>query len=320
LFIAIGFRISDYGLTVSRYAILVIGIWIGFIAIYFSLGKKNIKIIPISLCVLLSIGSFGPWGVFSLSEKNQAARLKRILEQTEMLENGQVKNSTKLSVDSIEGINAHSEERQNENLINDSLRMEIRSILNYLDDFHGFESIQGLFNQNIDSIIAIHSLKNKYIHEPEIYMKAMGIGYNSNNSSSISSTYYNFRRDKDQLNSVPKGEYFIDFQFSNYSYESNNYRINNKSFSISSVKDSSQLKITIDDSSYYINLKNIARKIIANNERMNEYNIHSSQMTSKHHFTECTLTLFYEQISGYRKRNEVSVTSAKGIIFLQMNE
>lgn len=63
LFFAIERRVSDYGITELRYFVLVLALWLLFIATYFLASKKkNIKIIPQSLCVLAFLTSFGPWG------------------------------------------------------------------------------------------------------------------------------------------------------------------------------------------------------------------------------------------------------------------
>lgn len=51
LFIAIGMRTNEYGITVSRYVILLLGVWLGILCIYTALGKTNIKFIPASLAI-----------------------------------------------------------------------------------------------------------------------------------------------------------------------------------------------------------------------------------------------------------------------------
>ena len=45
LFIAINMRIGDYGITINRYIILLLGCWLTLVAIYFAIGKTNIKFI-----------------------------------------------------------------------------------------------------------------------------------------------------------------------------------------------------------------------------------------------------------------------------------
>lgn len=65
LFLAIERRISDYGITEPRYFVLALALWLCGIVLYFLLsGRKNIKIIPVSLCCLAFLSSFGPWAPF----------------------------------------------------------------------------------------------------------------------------------------------------------------------------------------------------------------------------------------------------------------
>jgi hypothetical protein len=76
LFIAIFMRVGDYGITINRYVILFLGVWLSIVCLYTAIGKTNIKFIPTSLACLLIIVSFGPWGMFSFSETSQVNRLK----------------------------------------------------------------------------------------------------------------------------------------------------------------------------------------------------------------------------------------------------
>ena len=43
LFLAIKMRIEDYGITINRYIIILLGIWLVLVSTYFSVGQKNIK-------------------------------------------------------------------------------------------------------------------------------------------------------------------------------------------------------------------------------------------------------------------------------------
>ncbi|WP_373399815.1 DUF4153 domain-containing protein [Algoriphagus halophilus] len=92
LFLAIGIRVKEYGLTVNRYIVLLMGFWLVFIAGYFIFGPGKIKTIPISLAAFMIFGSFGPWGMFSLSESNQIKRLEHILTESGILQNGKIQN------------------------------------------------------------------------------------------------------------------------------------------------------------------------------------------------------------------------------------
>lgn len=139
LFIAIGIRIQDYGLTVNRYIIVLMGIWLGLISLYFILGFKNIKTIPISLAVAMILASFGPWGMFSWSERHQVHRLESILTESGILENRKIKQEVSWEKATDSTLRATSKRELN-TLPKDQLN-EVNSILLYLENYHGMEAL-----------------------------------------------------------------------------------------------------------------------------------------------------------------------------------
>lgn len=139
LFIAIWIRIEDYGLTVNRYIIVLMGIWLGIISLYFILGFKSIKTIPISLAVAMILASFGPWGMFSWSEKNQVKRLENILTESGILENGKIKHEVSWKKSNDSTLLASSKRELN-TLPKDQLN-EVNSIIHYLESYHGMEAL-----------------------------------------------------------------------------------------------------------------------------------------------------------------------------------
>lgn len=92
LFVAISKRIGDYGVTEERYFILLTGLWLAGISLYFIFSKKDdIRAIPITLaigCLIAAIG--GPISAFSVSGKSQMNRLKTILTAAEVLNDGKI--------------------------------------------------------------------------------------------------------------------------------------------------------------------------------------------------------------------------------------
>jgi hypothetical protein len=130
LFIAIGRRINDYGITTERYMVATLGVWLAAITLYFIFSrKKNIIIIPVSLAVMFFITSIGPWGAFKVSERNQIKRLEKLLLKYEVLENGQ---AIKIS-------------EANEKKLKTKDANQINSILNYLAENHSLEGVAQWF-------------------------------------------------------------------------------------------------------------------------------------------------------------------------------
>jgi hypothetical protein len=133
LFLAIKRRVNDYGITEQRYFILILALWLLFIAVYFLLSKsKNIKLIPVSLSILTLVASFGPWGAFNVSLASQENHLKSLLNKYSMLDKGKIMKAK----DTI----AFKDHKQ------------ISSIIDYLVSVHGYKTLQPYFVQNLDSL------------------------------------------------------------------------------------------------------------------------------------------------------------------------
>ncbi|MFB6356995.1 MAG: DUF4153 domain-containing protein, partial [bacterium] len=63
LWVAIYIRIDAYGVTVNRYLLTVLSVWLSLITVYYLVtNSRNIKVIPGTLCLLIFTVSFGPWG------------------------------------------------------------------------------------------------------------------------------------------------------------------------------------------------------------------------------------------------------------------
>ena len=223
LYIAIFMRIDDYGITINRYIILILGVWLTILCLYTAIGKTNIKFIPTSLALIAILISFGPWGMFSVSEKSQVKRLEKILTQSKILVKGKVQNETILGKENITnqyGIDKFA----NEKLLSDSLHNEVKSILDYLDDHHGFSLIRKWYKQNIDSIISIKDNKkeNSYLnYEAETYMRTLGLKYEHIYTDSKKSKLEYNAGYNNNITEVTGYNYVIDFNKYNYNQPSN---------------------------------------------------------------------------------------------------
>ncbi|MBL3656929.1 DUF4153 domain-containing protein [Fulvivirga sediminis] len=84
LFLAIYRRVDEYGLTENRYFLYLLDFWLLGMAVYFSFFKnKNIKIVPLSLAIVILLSSFGPWGAFGWSARNQVNRFQGLIKKAE---------------------------------------------------------------------------------------------------------------------------------------------------------------------------------------------------------------------------------------------
>ncbi|UCS95257.1 DUF4153 domain-containing protein [Echinicola marina] len=177
LFLAIGIRISEYGITINRYLIVLLGIWLTFTCFYFILGFQNIKIIPSSLTLLLLLASFGPWGIFSVSENSQFNRLKSILSESNSLKDQKLRQEILWKTNRLPELEAL--ENQNLNLSLDSTQKEeVKSIIRYLSEHHGLDKIDPWFSQDLHQImLAIKNdpKGNRSIDQSRLYLETMGL-------------------------------------------------------------------------------------------------------------------------------------------------
>lgn len=110
MYISIYQRINQYGITERRYYILLLGLWITGMMLYF-IFKKKLKniIIPISLSIVVLLSVYGPISSYSISKLSQNNRFNRILSENGMLENGNIIKNPDLVL---------SEKRELSNIIN----------------------------------------------------------------------------------------------------------------------------------------------------------------------------------------------------------
>lgn len=91
LFYAIYLRINQYDLTMNRYFVVIFGIWLVVISLYFAFSKqKQIYFIPAILTIFTIIISIGPWWVYVLPEARQLQRLENNLTKAWILQKSQI--------------------------------------------------------------------------------------------------------------------------------------------------------------------------------------------------------------------------------------
>ncbi|HLP41809.1 MAG TPA: DUF4153 domain-containing protein, partial [Fibrobacteria bacterium] len=91
LLAAIGKRVNQYGLTENRYLVLAFAVWLCGITFHYLIDRRrDIRILPASLCLITLLAAFGPWDAFEVSRKSQLQRLKTLLEDHGMLVGGKL--------------------------------------------------------------------------------------------------------------------------------------------------------------------------------------------------------------------------------------
>ncbi len=126
LFIAIGWRIQAYSWTENRYFVVILGCWLLGISFYFLISKKaTFKSAFVVLTGIIFMSQLGPISGYAMGERAQMARLKEILHQAKILQNGEIL-PTKIKLDR-------------------ETRYEISDIVDYLISRHGHETVRPIF-------------------------------------------------------------------------------------------------------------------------------------------------------------------------------
>lgn len=125
MFISMGIRVKAYGITENRYFVVMLGLWVSGIMIYFNLKKmrRNI-IIPVSLSIIALISVLSPISAYSISKMSQNNRLTNILSTNGML----LDNKTV----------------QPKEDISEKDKKEISSILSYFENNHNLDDVKYL--------------------------------------------------------------------------------------------------------------------------------------------------------------------------------
>ncbi|HLT42204.1 MAG TPA: DUF4153 domain-containing protein [Sphingobacteriaceae bacterium] len=79
LCVAVWVRVADYSITEPRYFLILLTVWLSGITLYFLINKSpNIQLIPISLCLMALLSTFGPQSASSIAKNSQLARYKQL--------------------------------------------------------------------------------------------------------------------------------------------------------------------------------------------------------------------------------------------------
>lgn len=92
LFIAIGVRINQYGVTEDRYFVVLAGVWMVILVVTQGAwpGWRDQRVTPGSLALLFFAAALGPWGIKGASVWSQKSAFVSGLEQSGIIKNGKV--------------------------------------------------------------------------------------------------------------------------------------------------------------------------------------------------------------------------------------
>ncbi|MBP1654321.1 MAG: hypothetical protein H6Q28_877, partial [Bacteroidetes bacterium] len=163
LLLAIWRRVSEYGITPNRYFVMVMGLWLTGLVVYFALKRsRNIALIPLTFLALTLAATVGPWGALAVSERSQRGRLEEMLIRHNILQGGSIVPA--------------------QGRIPSDEAAEISSVVQYLCTMHGPELLRPWFGERLDSLIADSSAgrwQGRGEKAAQKIVTAMGVPYST---------------------------------------------------------------------------------------------------------------------------------------------
>ncbi len=160
MFMSMYQRVQQYGITENRYFIIVLGIWVTGIMLYFSIVKplRNI-IIPITLSLMVLNSVYGPLSAFNISINSQNRRLDKYLTSNGFLLDGNLIRKDNVSKNQQREISNIIEYFNNRDLL-DKIKVlpkefktsQTENLLGfaYSPDIYGGYINEGYFNYYLD--------------------------------------------------------------------------------------------------------------------------------------------------------------------------
>lgn len=91
LAVGVGVRVAEYGITEKRYALILLTLWLGGIALYGILARPaRLAVAPAAFAFMLIAGAVGPWGATAISVRSQIAQLEGLLTEAGILIEGRI--------------------------------------------------------------------------------------------------------------------------------------------------------------------------------------------------------------------------------------
>ncbi|WP_425445890.1 DUF4153 domain-containing protein [Dethiothermospora halolimnae] len=287
MFLAIGIRINSYGITESRYFVVLIGLWLAFSMIYYSI-KKDIKniIIIITLVVITIIGVTGPLSSYSISKWSQNRRFKSVLEKYDMI-------GENLKIKSLPKEKSFTKEDKN----------NINSVILYFDRYHDLDDIKYLPNdfkiKDMNVIFGFELYDNRIgpSREKEFFNYSL---YNKNTFSDISDFDYFKEFNKRDYNKEDDRNIGLDID---YNIDNNEFIIKNK-------------KEIIYKKSLYKVVKDIY------NENRKKRNIPIDRMTYTDETENIKIKIIFKGVYGYKYRSndELVIRNIEFYSFIKVKE
>ncbi|AXX93337.1 hypothetical protein CPU12_07800 [Malaciobacter molluscorum LMG 25693] len=282
LSISIYTRVSQYGITSSRYVLIACAIWFIYLLIYELIYKQfNIKNALISLFIITLFSGLTPFNAHYISVYSQADRLKNIFIKNDMYINSKV-------------IPAKKE-------LPGKQRIEITSIINYLENsIKGREELKKLLKIEINTNFYNNVFKHlniEYTTKYTIKQRKYLTGFKLNDIA-INSKNYNYSFSIFFSDSMKKAYYGNKY----FTYWLEKYSI---------------LNLKIENKLFQLDLRHILEKLKKEKIKVID-KTNYKKMVFKIKHKNLIIKLFIKDIYFSNKDNKIEIYSANGLLLFNI--
>lgn len=264
LCLAIGQRIVKYGVTESRYFVVAMTLWLFAMGLYFLINRiKNLKVIPISLCVVLLLSTLGPWSAFQVAEHSQVQRLKKLLQAKNLFKDEKIIPN-----------------QAAQTTLSDEEWFELGSIVHFLNKRGRLKVLQKYLHEDLDSLM--QNELSPEAQEDKILTLISQRTWSEKQGRSVDISEIHFSANKEEAVKSTKGfDYLI--QFENYSQEGGQrqYQLDEQTIIVQANFEENKLQLKnpqnsqmLVDFDLNLTIQNLIDHFLENQE-----NIPSSEMT-----------------------------------------
>ncbi|WP_304065315.1 DUF4153 domain-containing protein [Pedobacter glucosidilyticus] len=299
LVLAVYTRVSDYGITESRYILIVLTFWLSFITFYFLIkGQEHIRIIPISLCALALIISFGPWGLQSVSKNSQQKILSTLLATKPNKERDQ----------------------------------QIRNIVDYLYDYHGIMALQPFTKASLSDIKTFfkNSHKKDSLSQFQSYQAKENtkdsvlklLGLNPLYNPAMKGNFYNFANKEKEVLSIEKASILVTIENQSSFRDDKCKEITafGKAFKICKEKEQ-ELYLVLGKEKLSLQLYKIGKQLLKKSypitdKNYNTFQVPNKDLTLTQQWKGLNITIRIEEIGIEEENQETSILHYKVYVLI----
>ncbi len=299
LFLAIITRVKDYGITEMRYFVLALAIGLSVVVLYFIFSRKrDIRIIPIVVCALAFLSTFGPWGAFAVSQNSQLGRLETMLAANGLMNDGALAQRT-------EGKELPHE-----------IRREMSNIITYLHTWHGTEAFAALLPDS-----ALEEVREEpYYARPAEVARLVGFEPVDQVQLGPGGQYFSLHADKRRTFAVDGYDYLFEYQYLGTLDSGNAYALGEDSLyaDVSPVRGELDLRVNSPDGLVdSLSLSFLDPIIAVTADTLHRNELPADQTTFDIAGERYEARVIMRDMTGYRRPDGININSTALLILLR---